>query len=102
MYFLEGSHLSYLKLNNCCVKEDIIIISGHILCRLYTHLICVKRILNSLVNSLSIWQSEHVKESMKNDPVKYKTIVRQLLFFDLETRRNWSVDTSPSSTYQQH
>ena len=36
MHFLEGSHLSYLKLNNCCVKEDIIIISGHIICRLYT------------------------------------------------------------------
>jgi len=36
MYFLEGSHLSYLELSNCCVKEDIIIFSGHILCRLYT------------------------------------------------------------------
>ena len=28
--------------------------------------------LNSLVNSMSIWQSEHGKKSMKNDPVKYK------------------------------
>jgi len=27
MYFLEGSHLSYPKLNNCCVKEDILITS---------------------------------------------------------------------------
>jgi len=44
--------------------------------------------LNSLVNSLSIWQSEHGKKSMKNDPVKYKT-VRQFLISDLETRRNW-------------
>jgi len=52
--------------------------------------------LNSLVNSLSIWQSEHSlsiwqsehgKKSMKNDPVKYK-IVRQVLISDLETRRN--------------
>ena len=43
--------------------------------------------LNSLVYSLSIWQSEHDKKSMKNDPVKYKT-VRQLLIADLETRRN--------------
>jgi len=35
-YFLEGSHLSYPELNNCCVKEDIIIIiSGHILCRIF-------------------------------------------------------------------
>ena len=25
MYFFEGSHLSYPELNNCCVKEDIII-----------------------------------------------------------------------------
>ena len=32
---LEGSHLSYLELNNCCVKEDITIISGHILCRIF-------------------------------------------------------------------
>jgi len=30
MYFLEVSHLSYPGLNNCCVKEDIIINSGHI------------------------------------------------------------------------
>jgi len=30
MYFLEGSHLSYPELNTCCVKEDIVIISGHI------------------------------------------------------------------------
>jgi len=50
--------------------------------------------LNSLVNSLSIWQSEH-------DPVKYKT-VRQLLISDLETRRNRREDTSPSSTHQQN
>jgi len=35
MYFLEGSHLSYPELNNGCVKEDMIIISGHILCRLF-------------------------------------------------------------------
>jgi len=46
--------------------------------------------LNSLVNNLSIWQSEHGTKSMKNDPVKYKT-VRQLLI---------SEDTSPSSTHQ--
>jgi len=26
----------------------------------------------SLVNSLSIWQSEHGNKSMKNNPVKYK------------------------------
>ena len=83
MYFLEGSHLSYPELNNCCVKEDIIIISGHILCTI----ICFKRMLNSLVNSLSIFQSEHGNKSMKNDPVKYKT-VRQLLISDLETSRN--------------
>ena len=43
--------------------------------------------LNSLVNSLSIWQSEHGNKSMKNDTVKYKT-VQQLLISDLETRRN--------------
>jgi len=53
---------------------------------MYT-IICVKRILNSLVNSLSIWQSEHGKKSMKNDPVKYKT-VGELLISDLETRCN--------------
>ena len=41
--------------------------------------------LNCLLNSLSIWQSEHGKKSMKN--VKYKT-VRQLLISDLETRGN--------------
>jgi len=35
MYFLEGSHLSYQELNNCCVKEDIIFISGHILWRIF-------------------------------------------------------------------
>jgi len=29
--------------------------------------------LNSLVNSLSIWLSEHGKKSTKNDPVNYKT-----------------------------
>jgi len=34
MYFLEGSHLSYPELNKCCVKEDIIIISGQVLCRI--------------------------------------------------------------------
>jgi len=28
VYFHEGSHLAYRELNNCCVKEDIIIISG--------------------------------------------------------------------------
>jgi len=44
--------------------------------------------LNSLVNSLSIWQSEHGKKSMTNDPVQYKN-VRKLLISDLETRRNW-------------
>jgi len=43
--------------------------------------------LNSLVNSLSIWQSEHGKKSMKNDPVMYKT-VGHLLISDIETRRN--------------
>jgi len=43
--------------------------------------------MNSLVNSLCIWQSVHAKKSMKNDPVMYKT-VRQLLISDLETRRN--------------
>jgi len=32
--------------------------------------------------------AEHGKKSMKNDPVKYKT-VRQLLISDLETRRYW-------------
>jgi len=26
--------------------------------------------LNSIVNSLSIWQSEHGKKSMENDPVQ--------------------------------
>ena len=30
--------------------------------------------LNSLANSLSIWQSEHGKKSMKNNPVKYKGV----------------------------
>jgi len=30
--------------------------------------------MNSLVNSLSIWQSEHGKMSMLYDPVKYKTV----------------------------
>jgi len=40
--------------------------------------------LNSLVNGLSIWQSEHGKKSMKYDP----TYVRQLLISELETRRN--------------
>jgi len=74
MYFLEGSHFSSPELNNCYVKEDIIIISGHILCRI-------------LVNSLSIWQSENGKESMENVPKKYKT-VRPLLISDIETRRN--------------
>ena len=34
IYILEGSHLSYPELNNFCVKEDIIIISGHISCRI--------------------------------------------------------------------
>jgi len=29
------SHLSYPELDNCCVKEDIIIIAGHILCRIF-------------------------------------------------------------------
>jgi len=24
MYFLEGSHLSYPELNNCCVKEELL------------------------------------------------------------------------------
>jgi len=43
--------------------------------------------LNSLVNSLSIRQSEHGRTSMKNDPVKYKT-VRQVLISGLETRRH--------------
>jgi len=57
--------------------------------------------LNSLVNSLSIWQSEHGKKSRKKDPVKYKTI-RQLLISNLETRRNWRENTSPSSTHQQN
>jgi len=40
-YFLEGSNLSYTELNNCCVKEDTRIISGHILCSveyLYTNM----------------------------------------------------------------
>jgi len=41
--------------------------------------------LNILVNSLSIWPSEHGNKSMKNDPVMYKT-VRQLLISDIETR----------------
>jgi len=59
---------------------------------IYT-IICVKGILNSLVNSLSIWQSEHGKKSMKSDPVKYKT-VRQLLISDHETRRKWRENTS--------
>jgi len=41
--------------------------------------------------------------SMKNDPLKYKT-VRQLLISDLETRRKWRENTctSPSSTHQQN
>ena len=64
-------------------------------------LICVKRILNSLVNNLGIWQSEHNRRSMKNDPVMYKT-VRQLLISDVETRRKRREDTSPSSTHQQN
>jgi len=34
MYVLECSHLSYPELNKCCVKEDVIIISEHILCRI--------------------------------------------------------------------
>jgi len=55
--------------------------------------------LNNLVDSLSIWQSEHDKKSMKNDPVKYKT-VRQLFISDLKTRRKRREDTSPSSTHQ--
>jgi len=38
---------------------------------------------------------------MKNDHVKYMT-VRQLLISDLETRRNWREDTSPSSIHQQN
>jgi len=86
VYLLEGSHLSYPELNNCCVKENIIIISGHILCRLYIQNMCQK-MLNSLVKCLSIWQSEHGKKSMTNDPVQYKN-VRKLLISDLETRRN--------------
>jgi len=28
--YIEGSHLSYPELNTCCVKEDTIIILGHI------------------------------------------------------------------------
>jgi len=36
---------------------------------------------------MGIWQSEHGNKSMKNDPVRYKT-VRQFLISDLETRRN--------------
>jgi len=43
--------------------------------------------LDSLVNSFSIWQSDHGNKSMRNDPVKYKT-VRQLLISDLETKGN--------------
>jgi len=35
MYFLEGSHLSYPELKKNCVKKDIIIISGHILCKIF-------------------------------------------------------------------
>jgi len=35
MYFLEGSQLSYPELNNRCVKKDIIIMSGQILCRIF-------------------------------------------------------------------
>jgi len=35
MYSLESSHLPYPELNNCCVKENILIISGHILCRIF-------------------------------------------------------------------
>jgi len=35
-YFLEGSHLSYPELNNC-VREEIIIISENILCRIFIH-----------------------------------------------------------------
>jgi len=61
--------------------------SGQILCRIFLPKICVKRILNSLVNSLSIWQSENGKKSMKSDPVKNKT-VRTLLISDLEIGRN--------------
>jgi len=29
------SHLSYPELNNCRVKEDTIIISRHVLCRIF-------------------------------------------------------------------
>ena len=42
--------------------------------------------LKNLVNILRIWQSEHGKNPMKNDPVRYKT-VGQFLISDLETRR---------------
>jgi len=34
-YVLEGSPLSYPELNNCCVKKDILIISGPIWCRIF-------------------------------------------------------------------
>ena len=86
MYFLEGSHLSYPELNNRCVREDNYYFRTHIVQKCLYNNMC-QRMLNSLVNSLSIWQSEHGKKSMKNDPVKYKT-VRQFLISDLETRRN--------------
>jgi len=35
MYFLEGSHLTYPELNKCCFEEDMLIISGHILCQIF-------------------------------------------------------------------
>jgi len=43
--------------------------------------------LNSLVNNLSIWQSEHGSKSILNDPVVYKTVQR-VLISELEAKKN--------------
>ena len=66
MYFLEGSHLSYPELNNCCVKEDIIIIIQDTYCIECYAIVCVKRMPNSLVNSFEYlavrtWQEVNEK-----------------------------------------
>ena len=80
IYFIEGSHFSSPELNKACVIIYIIIISGHILCRIIIKLYVSKQMLNSLVNSLSITfgSLNMARSQCKNDPVKYKT-VRHLL-----------------------
>jgi len=63
MYFLESNDFSTPDLNTFCVKVDKNIHSRQIFYSLYT-LASVQRMLNSLVNNVSIWQSEHGKKSM--------------------------------------